>query len=102
MRRFTLAPLLFLVACSQTDIYAMEASANKVPITIEGTQVTVLVYADSRYEAYGGYDGRDMSKTSILILKRRHIAAIEHVSGCKVLEADYLQPFQVLQTEIKC
>lgn len=69
-------------------------------VIIDGSEVSVIPHGVNKFDAWGGADG--MLDSNAATMKKRQIAGIEKITGCKVIEAEWMPGTHTLQTEVNC
>ena len=90
--------VLGLCGCETSPVWYQSHPERKT-VVIDGAEVSVVPRRANEFDAYGGDDG---TATNTAVLKTRQIRAIEEVTRCKVVAAEYMPSSWILQSVVNC
>lgn len=95
-----LAPILplSLTGCEGSAAWYMSHPQKQI-VEIGGQTIHVVPNGPDQYDAWGNYSAR---RQNAAILKQQEVIAIELVSKCKVVAAEYKSGGDILQAKVAC
>lgn len=90
--------VLGLCGCETSAVW-YHSHPERRTVAIDGVEVSVVPRRANEFDALGGDDG---AATNTAVLKTRQIQAIEQVSRCKVVAAEYMAGSWILQSVVNC
>ena len=92
MKIFAIFVILFLVGCQSSPVYYHRDPARQI-VVLDKREISIIPLGENRWEAYGGKEGG--MKPDLGVQKARQVAAIEKVSGCRVVNAQFVPGHEV-------
>lgn len=92
MKLLTALVVFFLAGCQSSPVYYHRNPARQI-IVLDKREISIIPLGDHKWEAYGGKQGGltpDLERQ-----KARQIEAIEKVTGCRVVAAEYVPGHEV-------
>jgi hypothetical protein len=94
---------VFLVGCQSSPVFYHRDPARQI-VVLDKREISIIPLGENRWEAYGGKEGG--LKPDMAVQKARQIAAIEKVTGCRVVNAEYVAGHEVdgmlLHATVRC
>ena len=82
----------FLVGCQGSPVYYHRDPARQI-VVLDKREISIIALGENRWEAYGGKEGG--MKPDLEVQKARQVAAIEKVTGCRVVNAQAVPGHEV-------
>jgi len=92
MKILAAAVVLFLVGCQASPVYYHRDPARQI-VVLDKREISIIPLGENRWEAYGGKEGG--MKPDLAVQKARQIAGIEKVTGCRVVNAEFVPGHEV-------
>jgi len=83
---------VFLVACQGSAVYYHRDPARQI-VVLDKREISIIPLGENHWEAYGGKEGG--MKPDLGVQKARQVAAIEKVTGCRVVNAQFVPGHEV-------
>jgi hypothetical protein len=83
---------VFLVGCQGSPVYYHRDPARQI-VVLDKREISIIALGENRWEAYGGKEGG--MKPDLDVQKARQVAAIEKVTGCRVVNAQVVPGHEV-------
>jgi len=83
---------IFLVGCQGSPVYYHRDPARQI-VVLDKREISIIPLGENRWEAYGGKEGG--MKPDLGVQKARQVAAIEKVTGCRVVNAQFVLGHEV-------
>ena len=83
---------LFLVGCQSSPVFYHRDPARQI-VVLDKREISIIPLGENRWEAYGGKEGG--MKPDLEVQKARQVAAIEKVTGCRVVKAEFVPGHEV-------
>lgn len=90
---------VFVLSGCETSSVWYVTHPDKKTIAIDGEEFYVVPRGSNQFDVWGGAASTNINMS---LKKRLQIKAVEEVSGCKVIGAEYLPGSAMLQTEVSC
>lgn len=84
--------VFFLMGCQGSPVYYHRDPARQI-VVLDKREISTISLGDDRWEAYGGKEGG--MKPDLALQKARQVAAIEKVTGCRVVNAQVVPGHEV-------
>jgi len=78
---------VFLVGCQSSPVFYHRDPARQI-VVLDKREISIIPLGENRWEAYGGKEGG--MKPDLGVQKARQVAAIEKVTGCRVVNAQFV------------
>lgn len=98
MRPILLALIALLAGCETSPVWYANHPQRQI-VQIDGFDINVVPRGPNQYDVLGGFEG---IKTNMAALKARHIRAVELVTRCKVIGAEFIAGTDISQTVVNC
>ncbi len=82
----------FLVGCQGSSVYYHRDPVRQI-VVLDKREISIIALGENRWEAYGGKEGG--MKPDLDVQKARQVAAIEKVTGCRVVNAQVVPGHEV-------
>ena len=83
---------VFLVGCQGSPVYYHRDPARQI-VVLDKREISIIPLGENRWEAYGGKEGG--FTPDLQVQKARQVAAIEKVTGCRVVNAQFVPGHEV-------
>ena len=83
---------VFLVGCQSSPVFYHRDPARQI-VVLDKREISIIPLGENRWEAYGGKEGG--MKPDLGVQKARQVAAIEKVTGCRVVNAGFVPGHEV-------
>jgi hypothetical protein len=83
---------LFLVGCQSSPVFYHRDPARQI-VVLDKREISIIPLGENQWEAYGGREWG--MKPDLEVQKARQVAAIEKVTGCRVVKAQYAPEHEV-------
>ena len=83
---------VFLVGCQSSPVFYHRDPARQI-VVLDKREISIIPLGENRWEAYGGKEGG--MKPDLGVQKARQVAAIEKVTGCRVVNAQFVPGHEV-------
>ena len=83
---------VFLVGCQSSPVFYHRDPARQI-VVLDKREISIIPLGENRWEAYGGKEGG--MKPDLEVQKARQVAAIEKVTGCRVVKAEFVPGHEV-------
>ncbi len=83
---------VFLVGCQSSPVFYHRDPARQI-VVLDKREISIIPLGENRWEAYGGKEGG--MKPDLGVQKARQITAIEKVTGCRVVNAEFVSGHEV-------
>ena len=84
--------VFFLVGCQSSPVYYHRDPSRQI-VVLDKREISIIPLGENRWEAYGGKEGG--MKPDLAVQTARQIAAIEKVTGCRVVNAQFVPGHEV-------
>ena len=78
---------LFLVGCQSSPVFYHRDPARQI-VVLDKREISIIPLGENQWEAYGGKQGG--MNPDLALQKARQVAAIEKVTGCRVVNAQFV------------
>jgi hypothetical protein len=92
MKSLVAVVVLLLVGCQGSPVYYHRDPARQI-VVLDKREISIIPLGENRWEAYGGKEGG--MKPDLGVQKARQVAAIEKVTGCRVVNAQFVPGHEV-------
>ncbi len=92
MKSLVAVVALLLVGCQGSPVYYHRDPARQI-VVLDKREISIIALGENRWEAYGGKEGG--MKPDLEVQKARQVAAIEKVTGCRVVNAQVVPGHEV-------
>jgi hypothetical protein len=92
MKSLVAVVALLLVGCQGSPVYYHRDPARQI-VVLDKREISIIPLGENRWEAYGGKEGG--MKPDLEVQKARQVAAIEKVTGCRVVNAQFVPGHEV-------
>ena len=92
MKSLVAVVALLLVGCQGSPVYYHRDPARQI-VVLDKREISIIPLGENRWEAYGGKEGG--MKPDLGVQKARQVAAIEKVTGCRVVNAQFVPGHEV-------
>ncbi|PHY06223.1 MAG: hypothetical protein CK528_09840 [Alcaligenaceae bacterium] len=92
MKILALFAVFFLMGCQGSPVYYHRDPARQI-VVLEKREISIITLGENRWEAYGGKEGG--MKPDLEVQKARQVAAIEKVTGCRVVNAQVVPGHEI-------
>lgn len=92
MKSLVAVVVLLLVGCQGSPVYYHRDPARQI-VVLDKREISIIPLGENRWEAYGGKEAG--MKPDLGVQKARQVAAIEKVTGCRVVNAQFVPGHEV-------
>jgi len=92
MKLLATIAVFFLVGCQSSPVYYHRSPARQI-VVLDKREISIIPLGENKWEAYGGKQGG--YKPDLALQKARQIEAIEKVTGCRVVNSEYVPGHEV-------
>lgn len=92
MKIFAIFVMFFLVGCQSSPVFYHRDPARQI-VVLDKREISIIPLGENQWEAYGGKQGG--MNPDLALQKARQVAAIEKVTGCRVVKAAFVPGHEV-------
>jgi len=92
MKSLVVVVALLLVGCQSSPVFYHRDPARQI-VVLDKREMSLIPLGENRWEVYGGRDWG--MKPDLNVQKARQVAAVEKVTGCRVVNAQFVPGHEV-------
>jgi hypothetical protein len=92
MKMLVALAVFILVGCQGSPVYYHRDPARQI-VVLDKREMSLIPLGENRWEVYGGREWG--MKPDLNVQKARQVAAVEKVTGCRVVNAEFVPGHEV-------